>query len=532
MGKFRALLLLNLKAMLSSFRVGGRKKARQASGLGTLVMMAIIAVYFSGLYSFNFASQLAKVNMLPLLFLIISVMAVIMGVIFTIFGAQGVVFGGRDNDLMLALPISPFTLMLSRTLALYLENLIFGVFVMLPAGVAYLAFGGKGGVGFIPALLVCTVFLSLLPTLISLVCGYVLAWFSSKFTRKALLSTILYFAFFILLMAGVFQLNGLMINLAAYATGIQAGFSGWGLPFLLLERAVTQGDILALLGLCALCLLPFLAVVWLFARRYKHIVTGLTARGARSDYKLGQVSASGQRLALLKKEARRFIGTPIYLFNCGFGLVLMLVAAVAGVVMRPKLIEVLGMLSAVGVTLPLAPVLAAVLAFLVSTVELTSVTFSLEGKQFWILKEAPVSAGTLFLVKIGFQLLLVIPCLLVSTLCLGLVLSLPPLELLLVFLGCGFFALCNALVGIYINLCFPKLDAVNDAVVVKQSASVMISTFGSMIVVLATAGIYVLTAKVLGELGVLSLFAVLFAVVSLILVRLLSTSGLRRFAEL
>ena len=37
---------------------------------------------------------------------------------------------------MLSMPVSPFSLMLSRTLALYVENLVFTVFVLGPAGVA------------------------------------------------------------------------------------------------------------------------------------------------------------------------------------------------------------------------------------------------------------------------------------------------------------------------------------------------------------------------------------------------------------
>lgn len=530
MVKFRALLWVNLRAMLCSFRVGRGKKTRSASGAGALVLMAALACYLSCIYSFTFATQLAQVNMLSLLMLIMPLMAVVMGIFFTLFAAQGVVFGGKDNDLMLALPISPFSLMLSRTLALYLENLVFCLFVMIPAGAAYLINGGQAGLWFWVGLLPGTLLLALLPTLLALICGFVLAWLSSKFTRRALLSTLLYFAFFLLLMVGVFQLNGLMLNLASYAAGIQAGFAGWGLPFLLFQGAVCGGDLPALLALLALCLLPFLAVVWLFGRQYKGLVTGLTARGARSDYTLTRLSAGSRRLALLKKEAGRFFGTPIYLFNAGFGLVLMLVGAIASLVMRGRLLALLDFpgLSA----LPIAPLLAAILAFLASTVAITASSISLEGKTLWILKEAPVSVDGLFAVKVGFQLLLVLPCLLISTLCMGFALSLPLGQLLLVFLSTGASSVLTALFGLFVNLCFPKLDAPNDTVVVKQSAAAMLATFGSMLLAALGVGVYLLSWPALGISGALVLCTLLFAAGSVVLLLLLRTKGAGIFATL
>ena len=119
MRKFRSLLSLNFRAMLTTFRFGGRKSGRHATGAGALLVLAGLSLYLSGVYSFLFAAQLAQVGQLSLLLPIMSLLAVVMGVLFSLFAAQGVVFGTRDNDLMLALPVSAFTLMLSRTLALW-----------------------------------------------------------------------------------------------------------------------------------------------------------------------------------------------------------------------------------------------------------------------------------------------------------------------------------------------------------------------------------------------------------------------------
>ena len=519
MNKLRALFVVQLKAMLFSFRPGDRSKKRAVSGAGILVLMAALACLMSVNYSMLFAAQFSRIGQLPLLLVLMPILAVLIGFFFTLFAAQGVIFGGRDNDLMLSLPISSFTLMLTRTLALYLENLVFTLFVMIPCGGAYLICGGAGGGVFFLRLLFAVFFLALIPTCLSLICGFVLAWCNSKVSRWALLSTLLYCVFFFLLMAGVFQLNRLLSQLDS--TGMPWAFDGLGRPFLWLSQGVCGGSIPALLGFCAVCLLPFLALVWLFAQRYKAIVTGLSARGARSDYKLGRIAAGSRRRALLVKEARRFFNSPVYLFNAGISLILLLIAAAAAVVVRDKLMSLLGLMEG----LPLLPPLALWVGLLLSMAAITASSISLEGRQLWIVKAAPIPCTTLFAVKIAFQLLLCLPCLVISALCFGVSLSLSAGQILLLLWAGGTVGLFTAPFGLFINLCFPKLDAANDAVVVKQSASAMIATFGGMLSVGLAAGLYALTWRPLGPDGAVALCGGGFAVLSAVFFRLLWTKG-------
>lgn len=532
MRKFGALLAVNLKAMLTSFRFGGGRKGRQkAAGYGALFLLAFLALYISGTYSFLIAAQLAPLGLERLVVLLMSVLAVGMDVMFTTFAAQGVIFGGRDNDLMLSMPISAFSLMLSRTLALYAENLVFAVFVMVPAGVAYLVSGGEGGAAFFVVLLLGTLLLTLLPTLIALVVGFVIAWISSKFTRRGLLSTLLYVVAFLALMVLIMRLSVSMGDLAAYAMGMEAAFSGWGVPFLLLMEAACEGRILSLLALAALCILPFLLVVWLFGQRYKQIVTGLAAKGARSDYRLGKVSASGSRAALLKKEAKKFFGTPMYFLNAGVGLIMLVALSVAALFFRGTIEEVLRELADAGAEIPLFPLVLAAACFLIAMTQTTASSISLEGKQLWILKAAPIPVGSIFAVKVGFQMLLVVPCVLVSTVCLAIAFSFTAGEALVFLLAGVAVGLCMALLGLFVNLCMPKLDAPNDMVVVKQSGAVLVTMLACFILVLAAAGLYVLCQGALGAAAVFVPLALVLALCAA-LALLLATKGMQLFRAL
>ncbi|MDE7262043.1 MAG: hypothetical protein K2N78_08320, partial [Oscillospiraceae bacterium] len=159
MKKFFVLAKVQLWALLSSLRIGGSRK-RAASGWAAMLAAAGLCLYVSGVYSF----AIAEAGELWLLMLLMPAMAVVAGMVFTAFAAQGVVFGGRDADLLLSMPVPSLMVLGAKLIALYAENLVFCVFLVLPAGAAWLWYGGGGGALFVLRLLAGTVFLPLLPT--------------------------------------------------------------------------------------------------------------------------------------------------------------------------------------------------------------------------------------------------------------------------------------------------------------------------------------------------------------------------------
>ncbi|MEG0110597.1 MAG: hypothetical protein RR675_05715, partial [Oscillospiraceae bacterium] len=142
--KYWALLRVSFRGLINNFGAGGggKSKKRAASGTGIMVLMGLLSLYISGVYSFAFGSMLKQTDMLGIMPVMMAIVAVLMSLMFTALAASGIVFGSKDMDLMLSLPLSAFSIMLSKTMALYLENLVFSVFMMLPAGGAYLYFGG------------------------------------------------------------------------------------------------------------------------------------------------------------------------------------------------------------------------------------------------------------------------------------------------------------------------------------------------------------------------------------------------------
>ena len=184
MRKFRALLKVSVKSMLlTSSGVGRGKRKKAASGVGAMLLIAFLALYLSGIYSSMLLDVLAPLNMEVLVFIFMGIGALLGGLLFTVFAVKGVVFGGRDNDLLLSMPVSSTMLMTSRVAAIYLENLLFAFFVLVPAGVVC-AIMTENGVGhtllFWVRVLIAALALPLLDTALSVLLGALVAFLSTK----------------------------------------------------------------------------------------------------------------------------------------------------------------------------------------------------------------------------------------------------------------------------------------------------------------------------------------------------------------
>ncbi|MGD9560125.1 MAG: hypothetical protein AB7V55_05935, partial [Oscillospiraceae bacterium] len=191
MKAFMALLRVNFKnLLLTSANIGSRRKKKAATGISALVIMGALMIYLSGTYSFLLGGALGPVGGLDIMLMIMSVMAIGFPLVMTLFMGQSLLYSPKDIDLVMSLPVSAFSVMLARVLALYLETLMMVELMLIPAGVAWLVYGGSGGVVFMILLIVAGVFLALVPTLVSMVFGCVISLLISKLGKKTLFTTI------------------------------------------------------------------------------------------------------------------------------------------------------------------------------------------------------------------------------------------------------------------------------------------------------------------------------------------------------
>ncbi|MGD9560117.1 MAG: hypothetical protein AB7V55_05895, partial [Oscillospiraceae bacterium] len=274
---------------------------------------------------------------------------------------------------------------------------------------------------------------------------------------------------------------------------------------------------------------------WVFSLFYKRLLTLLASQKLKSDYRLGELGARGSLSALLRKEGRKFLGTPVLTLNGGFGVLLAVVGGIAALFFKETIAGFLAEAMNMGVgellTTYLTPGLLAAAAFLCSMTYISCVSISLEGKTLWILKEAPLGTGRIFAAKAGFNLLLSGTGLVVCVLLLWPAFSLPVLDVVcMLVLGLLFTTLCSTL-GLFVNLLLPRMDAENDTMVVKNSASVIVTMLVEFVLLALFVVLFILV-RGLGF-GVYTLIsgAILLALNAGVLL-LLNTTGRKLFAQL
>lgn len=539
MRKLWALLKLNFRVMLRAFSLRGgtsKSKGKAAGGLGALALMAFLSLYLSGAYSFLLTQMLAERGAPELALPLMAVLACVMSLLFTVMAASGLVFGGRDSDLMLTLPVSAFTVVLGKVLALYLENLLFCGLWMLPTGAAYALYAelSAGQIALFCARLAAILpFLPLLPSALALLGGWAIAYASGRMRHKAAVGTVLGLALTGAVLAGSIQINRLLEMLLRDLDGVRRALHTWLLPFGLLADGLTGAapafGLPALGGYILIGLAPFLALVWAVGTQYKRILSRLSGHALRGDYQLRGVKTSGAFAALFGKECRRYFGSTVYVLNTGFGAVMLVGMAVYALAMRARVLPVLEQLGGVRAVLPLALLAVCIIQ---TTVNPACVSISLEGKTLWLLKEAPVSPRALF----GAKALL------------GLLVSAVPAAACVILLWIGYapaprdalgmLALCLSLAvftpvfGLTVNLILPRMDCDNDTIIVKQSAASALGIFGGMLCVGLGALLWPLCGRALGFAGFCALASVLALLCAAALWRWVCTRGARILGRL
>lgn len=526
MRELKLLVGVSFRQMLHTFATGQGKK-RNVTVAGAMGLMAFLALYISGLYSWMMGELLQEAGVVDFLIPVMTLLAVAVSLVFTFFAASGIVFGGKDTDLILSMPVSAFAVMLSRMSALYLENLLFVGLWMIPTGAAGFVFGGRTDPLYFLRLALAILFVPFLPSLLASLGGYAIAWASARMKRRALVSNLISILLFLGLIIGCMQINRIGTLLLEHEEEARRLFMTWLLPIGLLGMGM-EGNWAALAGSLGLCVLPFLAATWLFSTRYQKILSSLQSRLVRTDYRLTKLGARGPFEAMVKKEVGRLFSTTAYLLNAGMGVFLLLAAGIWMAVARDQiapLVSIAGHDAA-------DPVVLGCMAFLLATVYPSAVSISLEGRTIWLLKEAPLKPSALFGAKACLNLILAWPATLVFTALSAFALEMAPARAACMALSGLALSGFLAVAGLALNLHFPKLDCDNDTVVIKQSASAMIACFGSIILVALSAGLYVLVGNRIGMEAFCLAMTALFAVSGLVLWKILMQKGPSRLEAL
>ncbi|MEA4894418.1 MAG: hypothetical protein VB064_04070 [Oscillospiraceae bacterium] len=483
---FKSLLKTRLAAMgaFLFFRNGGQsgRKSSKLKIIGFSALMLYAAFAFMMMFALYF-QQIAKpffqAGLGWLYFTLYAMTAFAMMFIGSVFTVKSQLYEAKDNELLLSLPIPPKLILGSRMVMIMLLNLVFELLVAVPAFVMWV----RAVPVTIPQVLSFVAILLALPFLsvaISGAFGWIIALSTSRVRNKSLMTVIFSVAFLCLYFVFFSRANVYIQKLVMNGTTI-AGSLGSVVPLFWVGNSIAEPNGLQLALSLLIMLLPFVLVYYLLTVTFIRIATA--KRGAsKIKYEEKSMHASNLSSALLRREMKHLLSSPVYILNSGLGVILIVVAAAALIIKKDV---ILGLAAQMGYTAGLAS--AAVvfaLCLLCATVLFTAPSVSLEGKSLWIIKSLPVASGDALKAKLQLHIYVAAPAILLAASAAIYVIK-PSIPDAVILLSAPlFFVMLSANIGLILNLKSPKFDWINETQVVKQSMSVMLTMLLNSIIVI------------------------------------------------
>ncbi len=529
-------LLSLLKAVLSQdmdmFKYSAGKNASKFKKIILPIFLFIIVSISIGYYAYAIAEILAPLHLTVIMLSMFIAVVTILTFVEGIYKSQGILFEARDNDMLFSLPIKKSTILFVRIFKLILFEYVYNLMFILPAFAVYIYFE-KPGIGFYLISLLMTLLIPIIPTVISCFIGYIVKMVSSKFKAKKIVQTVLSSIVFMGIFFVSFNLNSFMENIASNATNLNEMLTKIYYPIGAYISLINKFDILIFIKLLAINIVPFAVFIMLGQKYYFNII---------SNFKSSNVSIKNNKKETIKirkpiaslaiKEIKRYLSSTVYMFNSSFGLVLALVLTIVlclkGKEMLVSLLSSYGMTNAISVEM----LFYGLILFTGAFTSITSSSISLEGKTINITKTLPVSYKTILNSKILYCFIIELPFFLISELIFVLKFGMSLTYFIQIIALTFILIFISAVIGLLVNLKYPKLNASNDTEVVKQSMSSTISVFIGF-------GIFLLSIIAFGYLGqyidftvLITLHIILLAIITGALYTVLMKMGPKEYQKL
>ncbi len=490
------------------------------------ILMFLFVAFCLGYSLYNMANaQMQLYGSASSIILIGLLMSTIMVIMMTGFDTQGYFYKSKDYEILQSLPIKTTSVVTAKYLSSYMMSFIYNSMIAIPTFVVYFYFEKISTL----AIIFAVFGLLLFPAFTQLI-GSLLAWIiniiSSKMKNKNIMRSILTVLFLVLLYVFIFS---------ADTTSFIDAFLG-DVPLVIkiilpqiyfLYNSVINVSLLWFLAFVGICLLFAIISILVVSISYKKINSALnvsikTKRKGRIYYKKTSIFST-----LLKKEAKTFVSSPVYLLNGIIGPILVIIVAI---VLGSSLKDISG--SALNIYAVISMTL---LTLSIGIVPTTAVSISMEGSKLFNIKSLPIKYSTIILSKITFNLLLVFPFLLIAQIILWII---NPFEIgvcVLLFFYYIISLILYVSFGMLMNLKMPRLKWSSETQAVKQSGSVLTTMIVNLVLSFLPMVIYYLFGTQILSMGIVMYIGLMFmlnVVLSIIVISLLFTIGKKLFNKI
>ncbi|MBH1939288.1 hypothetical protein I5677_00105 [Mobilitalea sibirica] len=523
MKKVLRLISVQLGAILGDMLSIGNNRKRKPKAIYFGVLLFVLGM---GSIAFFYCFMLGKglqmynsIDILPAMMMAVISMIVLLT---TVFKVKGTIFGFKDYDMVMSLPVKTGSIVASRLILLYSINFLFVLMIMIPMMIAYGVLANPGYLFYLYGLLTIW-FIPLVPIILASVLGTGITYIASKFRHSNLaniiVSVILILAIIVLPLF-VKDTGEEIVNFSRALT--EQVNSIYPLADMY-TKAVVHNNSMALVSFLGISVVCFLLYSLLIGKVFKKMNTVIMTGRYRTNYKMGELKQTTPFQALYKKELARYFSSTIYVLNTGVGIIMLIAGAVA--LLFVDLEQMLGVPQALDMIRKVSPIF---ISFCLATSSTTMASISLEGKNLWVIKSLPVSTKVIFLSKMAVNFTITAPSVIAAVL-ISIVLELSMIQTLLLLgitIGFSFFV---AVFGMLVNLKLPNFNWTTETVVVKQSASSVVTIFSGI----GIAALQYLMLLILPsfELAYL-IYGILLILTDIALYKILITWGNKRFVAL
>ncbi|HHT95991.1 MAG TPA: hypothetical protein PLK23_04850 [Clostridia bacterium] len=534
-------LITLLKAdLINTYKLNGLKdksNRKKAIGMSLLALfLTAIAFLYIGGAAYLVSDILKSMGLLNILLVFAFALPFLVLFMVNIYKMPSELFSFKDYDMLMSLPVKDTVILAAKVIKLMLSGYVWQFYTSFPIFLVYCIKSDSINAFSVIIYIILSIVLPLLPMSTGSVIGFVVARISAKIKSRNIIMIAGSFALLALIMVFSFSLQNILdeqaiTDMVTSIADIQSSF----FLFDLYVDAVYGLNILSLLLFILIFTVPFILFIYLFAKSFKKINSSMMETKAHHSSKNVKFKEYSPVMAIFKKELNFYVHCVVYIVNTFFGMVLLLIGCIAVLVVNfdpesvfAEIAQAQGSLSVADIKLLAA---ATVFGYCIMMSSPTSASISLEGRNLWILKSMPVETKDIFKGKTALGLVVTLPIGIISSVLIyiGLKLSFTQWLILLAFtVSAGFL---TAVLGLFANILFPKMEFKSPTEVVKQSASVAVAVFSGMFLVIIPMILGAALIMYNTSLFVL-IVASIYAVITLILWRYLITKGVKRFAAL
>ena len=467
-----------IKAQLINFfpineirETGNKKQSSMAIASFGIITLALFCFVYNILTA-KILVQVGQYDLIPAYMVSVSSFSILF---LTVFYSNGILFGSRDMEILLSLPVKSSDIITSKFMFMYLLNFFIGLMFMLPGGIVWIL---NGSLNVLQIVLYFTsiIFAPLIPMCIAACMGIIVVTISSYFKRKNVIALI--FSFAMIGIIGYIAVSAMKsgnedsieIMLSKQITGLYP-MSGLFVQHTNFPMYIGMGLFIAF------STAVFYIFVKIVAMKY-----GLLNTLAKTTSRYSNNKKSYNRksifLALYKKEIGRFLSSYMAVLNAGLGVILL---CVFSIFLLFNSVEQIGESSGIeNINEYLSNFAPLFIASMLSLSCPAASAISLEGKNIWILQSSPVKVKMILNSKIAVNLTLHLIGYMISMFAFTLKLDMNFIQVINLIIVPICYSIFITVIGISLNKKFPNFEWESEMMIVKQSMPVIVSAIIGM----------------------------------------------------